>query len=438
MILNKTNSRVIIFLFTLFITSLFFNSCIALISFDSNSAESLTFLPKELHEKPSIAVSGENVHVTWATWPDEYNCAIYYKRSLDNGKNWTEAININLNDSKAMDPQIAVNNNYVNIIWIDYRNNKSEIYHSFSDDNGETWNEPNRLTFNSTRKSCIFDIGLYSNGDNLYSVWKDYRYGSSEILFKKSNDNGLTWDDDQRLTADYTPSYAPFLSCYEKNLFIVYEDWSSGSEIAFLKSKDAGITWSQKVQLTDIQKNGDSENPNLFVNDNTLYLVWQNGESNSYNIYFTKSNDDGEKWENVTQLTYSPGSLFNPQIYVYQRNVMVIWQEEKNGSFGIYYKLSNDDGETWGDIQTLQSNKNCYDLCFSFEGENIHFVWQVYHEPTWGDIWYLGNSDYIKFDDPIEKTKEDDKLPGFELVITIISIFTLLSILKIRKNKRGY
>ena len=432
---NKTNKFFLFFLFVLVLLSLLVHSSSAIFSFENYDMISLTSLPKELHESPSIAVDGNNIHVVWATWPDEYNCAVYYKKSNDNGKNWSNTVNINLNESKAVSPCIAVNDNYVNVIWIDYRNNQSEIYHSYSNDNGQTWNGPNRLTFNSTRKSCIFDISIYSNGNNFYAVWKDYRYGSSEILFKKSSDNGLTWDDDQRLTADYTPSYMPFLSYSKSNLYIVYEDWDSVSKIAFLKSNDGGNSWSNKVQLTGIQNNGDSENPYLFAKGDILYLLWQNKESSNYNIFFSKSNDDGKTWDDAKQITYSSNASFNPKMHVYNQNVIIIWQEFQNNSKSIFYKTSEDDGKTWGDIQTIISDKDCYDIDFSAYEENIHFVWQVYHEPTWGDIWYYANSNYVPVNDPIDNSNKNDGSPGFEFIILLFSISILIFILKNNKKK---
>lgn len=394
MIQNKKRARIkIILLSLLAILTFFIPSALATASFEKYVTEPLTSLPKELHEAPSIAIHENTVHVVWTTWPDEYTSEVYYKRSLDNGKTWGYATKINSNESKATCPSVAVHDNMVHIVWKDYRHGNPEVYHTCSTDNGETWVFFQRVTFNSSRKSNIYDIDLALDGINVYVVWKDYRSGSSEIFFKRSNDNGKTWSDDQRLTSDYAPSYVPVLSLQNVNLYVVYEDWGTRTNICFLKSVDSGNNWTQKSYLTDDQNAGNSENPDIAVEENILYLVWQDDGTGNSEIYFKKSSDGGENWSDSKQLTFDSIVSINPKIYVYMKSVTVIWQEQHNGSFDIYYKTSTDGGETWNENQQLVANKDCYDVEIAGEADNIHMVWQEYHEPCWADIWHMRNGD---------------------------------------------
>jgi hypothetical protein len=79
-------------------------------------------------EFPSVAVSGSCVHVTWYDQRDGNN-EIYYKRSTDGGASWGTDTRLTNNPSSSEFPSLAISGNYVHMIWDDQRDGNREIYY---------------------------------------------------------------------------------------------------------------------------------------------------------------------------------------------------------------------------------------------------------------------------------------------------------------------
>jgi len=349
------------------------------------------FLPDgniSLAEAPSIAAWGNNIYIVWGEWANEFENCIYYKRSSDDGRTWTnETILINSNFSTVY-PKIGVYKDNVHVIWKDYRNGNPEIYYIRSTDNGNTWSKPIRLTFNDTRPTNIYECKLVVDEKNVYLCWKDYRTGSSEIFFKKSTDNGNTWSEDKRVTIDFSPSYNPSMYVNNKNIYLVWEEGALNARICFKRSIDNGETWSKKIYLTE-KHPGKSTMPDICGNTSNIYVVWQDTRDGNSEIYFKKSTDNGNTWSEDKRLTFNPAMSFQPRIVVYGKKLVVFWLDKRNGNTEIYYKVSNDSGTTWSEDKRLTYTKvNNYDLDITYQGENLYLVWQKYYGGEGGEIAY--------------------------------------------------
>jgi len=147
-------------------------------------------------KEPSIAVSGNNVHVVWYDSRDG-NEEIFYKRSTDGGATWEVDRKLT---TKALgnsdNPSIAVSGNTVHVVWYDNRDGNPEIYYKRSTDGGNTWGADTRLT-NAAGNSYTPSIAV--SGDTVHVVWHDNRDGNEEIYYRRSIDGGTTWGPDTRL-----------------------------------------------------------------------------------------------------------------------------------------------------------------------------------------------------------------------------------------------
>lgn len=429
--LKISKPRAHLFASLFLITTLFFlTSHTAAISLDDLTATPLTTLPKELHESPSIAMWEQTIHVVWNTENFE-NSTLHYKKSLDNGKTWSNTTGLLSNMTHAYYPAIAVNKNTVHVVWTDYRDYNSEIYYTRSTDNGNTWDTARRLTYDSPIKNSIYDIVIATDGDNVYLAWKDYRTGTSEIFFKKSIDGGTTWADDQQLTKDYSPSYCPSLVIDGNFLYIAYQDGGLKSDICFLKSDSSGDEWNKKTYIVETQEA--SKNPSLTVSEDNLYLVWQDDRTGAEEIYLKKSNDRGETWGEAQQLSSNSTSCINPKIYVYDENIIVLWQDMINGTFWISYTTSNDNGKTWTERKQLTKDTDCYSVGICGEEDNIHIIYQEF-TGNMADIWHMGNQS--KTTTPKTPEPKVNETPGFQFTFLIITIIIILLIIKTISKKR--
>jgi hypothetical protein len=344
---------------------------------------------KTLNESPALAVSKETVHVVWCHQINETASTIYYRQSRDNGDTWESVVSLPINSTKAFIPAIAVAGSIVHIIWKDFRFTNPEIYYLRSTDSGITWEEPIRLTYNSSRGENIYDITITAEDARVYVVWKDYRTGSSEIFLKRSIDSGATWESDQRLTHDYMASYDPSLTVEDNTVCIMYEDYGNHSTAALLSSTDYGVTWTSRQLVSFTSSAFEYLKPELFLNQGTLYFVWQQEKTGSPQLYFSTSTDLGATWADPQQLTTADTIVTNPVLYVYNQELLLGYQQQYNTVLHLKLITSTDNGTTWNAPQDLLTDSDYYDLKLAGEAHNIHMICQRYHEAGWADILHL-------------------------------------------------
>ena len=403
--------------------------------------ETLTSQNRELHEAPSIAAYENNIHIVWNCYHTEFETKIYYIKSTDNGKTWSNITELSSDTESATYPAVAAQGNSVHVAWQDTKNKYPQIYYRRSIDNGLNWGPIKRLVYNSTDLDNV-NIGV--SGNNIYLMWKDYKrweeYNESnpvrhgaEIYLKRSKDNGETWEPEQRLTNDFEPSYNPFLSVENNNIYIIYDEAWVRNDIVFIKSTDKGEQWSQRIYLTDVQKNGESEYPTLDTNENNLYAVWQDSRTGKREIYFKKSDDYGKSWNEIVQLTNDDIRYSSPKIKSYGNKLTVIWQSKK----AIWYKTSQDRGETWSKtIQIAENNSNPASATLAIQGNNCHIVYQEYNN-TYGDICYMNNvNNSSNMPDNGKTNNNEDFLPDFTIYSFIIAILIITLAVKFYAKKK--
>lgn len=340
-----------------------------------------------LSETPSIAAWEKNIHIVWTYWPNEEKSQIYYKKSTDNGKTWDqETLLINQNDIIVISPQIAVSNKNIHIIWKDFRHGNPEIYYIKSTDNGKNWNEPIRVTYNSSRKSNIFESQIIAKNDQIFICWKDYRTGSSEVFFKKSTDNGITWSDDIRVTRDFSASYNPNMYIDSKYIYLVWEDGARNAQICFSQSSTFGDSWSPKRYLTT--HSGKSNRPTILAHNNSLYVFWQDDRDKDTTIYYKTSIDKGKSWTNATPITNIAYNSVNPHAIAYNAKIFLFWLDTRDGNYEIYYKTANTANlDKWtNETRITNDSIDSHDLTIANCGNNIHLAWQNFYSGDGGEI----------------------------------------------------
>ncbi len=95
---------------------------------------------------------------------------IYYQRSVDAGKTWSPAKLLNDDDPSKLAVQITPNigvtpDGRVDAVWWDFRDDKgtiaTDVYYTYSTDNGGTWSKNTRLTDRSVSRR----IGVWTGAD---------------------------------------------------------------------------------------------------------------------------------------------------------------------------------------------------------------------------------------------------------------------------------
>jgi hypothetical protein len=296
---------------------------------------------------PSVSVSGSSVYVVWQESIDG-NLEICFKRSPDGGETWGDNVRLTNDISYSYEAVIATSGSFVHLAWVsvDLENNYHVLYKN-SSDGGLTWSSERWLSPNSI---MAFNPSIAADGSGVCVAWNDNRDGNYEIYFSKSSDNGSSWGPETRLTDDPNLQLFPSVAVSGQEVHLVWEDERFGyAEIVHKMSSDGGVTWGEDLRITNDP--APSWNPNLAVSGSVLYLVWQEGRSGFWDIYYNYSTDGGITWATDTQLNDFSYMSYRPHIAADGSVLHVIWYDYRDFNYEIYYKRNPTGGMVGVDEQ---------------------------------------------------------------------------------------
>jgi hypothetical protein len=188
-------------------------------------------------------------------------------------------------------------------------------------------------------------------------VWGDTRDGNNEVYFKRSTDQGTTWQPDVRLTSAPDFSYHPSIYISGLDVHVVWHDRREGHpDIYYKQSTDGGVTWSPDVCLT--QNSAFKDWPSISASGSNVHMVWEDSRNGS-GVFYKRSTDKGATWSQDTLLP-NPSASFRPFLALSGGMVHVVWIDDRDGNSEIYYKRNPTGnigvGESSGGFYPLTSN----------------------------------------------------------------------------------
>lgn len=349
---------------------------------------------------------GGVVHVVWYDERDAGYPEIFYKRSTDAGVNWsadTRLTNSDLIESEY--PSVCVSSANVHLVWRDWRDGNGEIYYKRSTDAGVNWSTDTRLTNDANYSEYPSVCAL---GTNVHVVWYDSRAGGAnyEIYYKRSTDNGVTWQTDARLSNGLKGSWDPSVATSGTNVHVVWRDDRDGpgsldyGEIYYRCSTDGGTSWGSETRLTN-NLNAESWYPSVAVTGAVVHVVWMDYRDGNSEIYYKCSTDGGTSWGPETRLTNDPNGSWQPSVYVSGTNVQVAWVDRRDVNWEVYYKRSTNSGASWGaDTRLTNDPSDSWGASISVADPVVHVVW---HD------WRDGNTEIYYKRNPTGNLEADEK-----------------------------
>jgi len=268
-----------------------------------------------------------------------------YRRSRDGGTTWDPEVDLG---NCTFWPGIATapGTSYVYLTINSYDSSgSSQVYFRRSSDNGATWQPLQQLSNASGRSE---DPAMSAYGNLVYIVWNDNRSGTMEVMYRRSADNGQTWGVETPLTKTPANTYTPTVfASSPTSVSIAYIDHEFGANIwhiMTLISNDGGLTFGVPFDHTPNDTQCSELYPSLVQVGSNIHLAWTGDmgcSSNSQKLKYQLSKDGGKSWSEITNLvntgTRSPFSVF---ISVFQSVVHITWTYLSNGTQGqgqVYY-----------------------------------------------------------------------------------------------------
>ena len=240
-------------------------------------------------ESPSIVINDSVIHIVWYDWRDatgDWDYEIYYKRSTDGGLTWGPDTRLTDNPSYSGFPCVAVSGQIVHVVWEDDRNGNGEVYYKRSDNGGLSWGPDRQLT-NDPADS--WDPVVAVNDSVVHIVWMDMRDGFAyEVYYKRSTDGGITWSSDTRLTNAAASSEYPTIAVSGDMVHVVWGDKRDMNyEVYYKLSEDAGMTWEEDTRLTNAF--GESNYPFVATSDSVVHVLWNESRDGNEEIYYKRN-----------------------------------------------------------------------------------------------------------------------------------------------------
>ena len=170
---------------------------------------------------------------------------------------------------------------------------------------------------------------------DVYVVWvdKNHKTGDTDIMFRNSNDSGMSFDDRKKLRrSESILSFSPQIAATEKGeVYLVWVDKNStsgDSNILFRSSNDRGKDFER---LLNLNKGKDRvSNPSLpqlaSVQNDTVYVVWVDNQI-QFNEILVKDAIVG----NPISLSNKTTSSLSPDITMTKNGELyVLWIDKNN------------------------------------------------------------------------------------------------------------
>lgn len=126
------------------------------------------------HQGGGLSIDNSNrYHMVWFNQGD-LGKGIFYASSLDQGKTLTKPVSIGEQSAQAAHPHINTLGNKVNIVWTQFNGIEHQLWHQYSDDNGQSFSQPRLLTTATAGADRPFII---NNNKMIFVSWHRLKQG---------------------------------------------------------------------------------------------------------------------------------------------------------------------------------------------------------------------------------------------------------------------
>jgi hypothetical protein len=248
----------------------------------------------------TVEAAGQDVYVGWVDYMDG-NEEEYFRASHDGGLTWSPAMRLTADAADSWAPSISIAEATVHFAWFDRRDaglSDSDVESKLNEaltlvglpasptpprDPATYYLHPfiQRIQEKVQKVSEAAPAWVGRGGDprELESLLREFHLRMEqwtfgwEIYIKRSDDRGVTFGPDTRLTRAPMPSQRPSVVSAGSDVFVIWFDSRDGNNELYGKcSRDAGRTWGPDVRITSDPS--DSLHVSAALAGENLHIVW--------------------------------------------------------------------------------------------------------------------------------------------------------------------
>lgn len=202
--------------------------------------------------------------------------------------------------------------------------------------------------------------------DHLTKIGEDVARSQLGAWVRRSTDGGKTWG--ERIDTKVQTPHGATLLRDGRLLMLGLKKVKDVRRYFAVDSTDGGKTWNVLTELPmkGVQRHWSLAEPSLFEGlDGTLHGYFRYELGNRHMLY-VKSTDGGKSWSDpvVTDINGFPPHFLRLR----DKRVVCSYGCRTEGRIGIFARISDDDGKTWGEEATLAQEGNA-DLGYASTAE---------------------------------------------------------------------
>ena len=283
--------------------------------------------------------------------------------------------------------KLIANESNAYVIFVD-DNNHNLMFKAFDTNNNQT---QSHSLYNLSGPTLGDDIAVHNS--DVYVVWYGGTSDKNPIFFKRITDNGRNISNPILMSENVSSPRDLRLLSSANSVYLIWSD--NNDEILFTKSTDNG------KKFEPIKKIGNGTLFNVAISNNNIYLVSgvENVQENFIKIYFTRSTDNGKTFQTVNTDNDTVDNsnehnkdLTDTSVDAQDNNVYIAWNKKSENNTGskissIYFKRSEDNGTSFDSVRKIENvSGEILNLQLKKLKNNIYVMWNTVVESEPGGI----------------------------------------------------
>lgn len=224
-------------------------------------------------------------------------------------------------------------------------------------------------------------------GTDIYYTWNESDGKYRQIWTAEMNVDGTGWDTVKRTSTPFD-KYEPQLQVLGGKIYFVWREFDGSHFQIWTGVIDRNGTGWQGIKRTVSPY--DKHNPQLCVKGKRIYFTWHEADGSdsrkaTNQIWTAQMDIDGSGWQAV-QRTFTPFDKYTPQLQVEDDRIYYVWEESDGKYRQIWTAEVNKDEIGWKAEKRTRSPFGKYDPHFEVFKNKIYYVWHEDHgpiEPIW-------------------------------------------------------